>query len=568
MHSSTRSAARPSALLRALREPVTYGASAHGPSVPVQLHETHASWVFVAGERAYKLKKPLVLPFLDYGTAERRHAACREEVRVNAELAPDIYLGVRAVARRGGRFALAAEDAPDAVDYLVEMRTFREADTLAGMIAAGALEPQRIGAVARRIAEFHLAAPRVDGWRAPDVLAAWEANVRELAQARRDASGLRDAPSLGEASGLGEAPGALSGGAGELELRSFGAAFVSAHEREIDERSLAGMVRDCHGDLRCEHVLADGEVRIVDRIEFDPALRRTDVACDLAFLAMDLEASGRRGAAEDLVAEYAAAGGDPGSAQLRAFYSAHRALVRAKVALIAAAEHEGERARRELSQASALLELAGRLCWRARAPLAALVCGPAASGKTTLARALAARSGLPHVSSDAVRKQAAGVAAGERAPDAAYSPEFTRDTYRRLSEEARRALRSRGGVVIDATCRSRTDREPLIELLRREGTTALAVRCTVPLEVAMRRAAERSAEGPQLSDATAEIAAQHHRGFEELEELDAHMVLALDTCTPLPEQLSAVESGLDRNMAGAPRKRSARERPELQGCGA
>src|SRR5512133_2700243 len=97
----------------------------------VVVRETHVSWVFLAGDRAYKLKKPLVLAFLDYGTPERRREMCREEVRLNRRLAPDVYLGVRAVAATRAGFELAAEADPRAVDYLVEMRRYDERDTLA-----------------------------------------------------------------------------------------------------------------------------------------------------------------------------------------------------------------------------------------------------------------------------------------------------------------------------------------------------------------------------------------------------------------------------------------------------
>ena len=146
-------------------------------------------------------------------------------------------------------------------------------------------------------------------------------------------------------------------------------------------------MRDGHGDLRCEHVLLGPQVRVVDRIEFDPALRQMDVARDLAFLAMDLEAHGRRWAARELARAYRHAGGDPGSEQLRCFYSAYWALVRAKVALIAAGTHHGGLRRRERARAERLWGLAERLCWRARGPVVIVVCGPAASGKSTLAGA-------------------------------------------------------------------------------------------------------------------------------------------------------------------------------------
>jgi aminoglycoside phosphotransferase family enzyme len=189
-------------LLAALADASTYGAIE-----PVEVHETHASWVFLVGDRAFKL-----------------------------------------------------------IDYVVEMCRFREADTLAGLIASGELGAAHIAAVARGLAAFHRSAVVVAGGGAQEVLRMWRVNVRELSEA-------------------GRAPGSsvdLSAG--------FAEAFVSAHVEEVERRRRGGFVRDGHGDLRCEHVLVLPRVRVVDRIEFGPSLRHTDIACDLAFLTMDLEA--------------------------------------------------------------------------------------------------------------------------------------------------------------------------------------------------------------------------------------------------------------------------------------
>ena len=166
-------------LLQALATPAMYRGAP-----PVVVHETHASWVFVAGERAFKVKKPVTLGFLDYGTLELRHNACREEVRVNRELAPGVYLGVRAIVPDGEGFRIAADGTPGAVEYAVEMQTFDERDTLAGLIEAGTLTREHVAAVARRLAAFHRSAAVVDDWDARQVLGMWRRNVAELERAR------------------------------------------------------------------------------------------------------------------------------------------------------------------------------------------------------------------------------------------------------------------------------------------------------------------------------------------------------------------------------------------------
>jgi uncharacterized protein len=513
------------ALLGALASPATY------PSAPsVVVHETHASWVFVAGERTYKIKKPLALGFLDYSTLSRRHCACREEVRVNRELAPGVYLGVCAIVETGTGFRLAPEGTPGALEYAVEMRSFREAETVEGLIASRSLTREHVRAIARRLAAFHRAAQPVAGSGVAGVREMWRANLRELARASHSAGW-------------------------DVELAaSFGEAFVRAYAHEIERRRLAGLIRDGHGDLRCEHVLAVGAVRVVDRVEFDPALRHIDVGCDLAFLAMDLEAHDQRWAAEELITAYRRTGVSPGSDALRSFYAARWALVRAKVALIAAGEHEGDAHAEHIARAQALWALGERLCWRARQPVAVVLCGPAASGKSTLATELSRRSGIPVVSSDVVRKSVAGLAPTARAGPEHYGERFTRMTYARLGREAERALRRESAVILDATCRSRSDRALLLAPLRGAGLVGLVVRCEVPLTLAVERARRRSHLARHVSDATPEIVAEQFRSFEPLDELPTESVLALDTDQPLDAQVREVTQAVDRRLAGRVRR--------------
>lgn len=502
-------------LMEALSSPSTY------PGRPqVRVEQTHSSVVFLAADRAYKVKKPVVFDFLDYSTPARRRHACLEEVRVNRKLAPGIYLGVRAIVPTAEGFVLAGPDAPDAVDYAVEMARFSESETLAGAIAAGGLGHAEVREVAQALARFHAEAAQAPGGRPADVLQMWSANIEELARIPSASHWPLE------------------------EMQRFGEAFVRARGTEISRRAATGHVRDGHGDLRCEHVLID-PVRIVDRIEFDPALRSGDVALDVAFLTMDLELHRQGWAARELIGAYRHAGGSPGGEELRSFYAAYRALVRAKVELLAAG---GEGAPPVVARR--LVELADRLCWRARRPLAIVVCGSAASGKSTLAAELVRRTRLPVLASDVIRKRLAGLTPTARAAPEHYSTQFTHATYDLLSREALASLRLRGGTIVDATCRTRGQRALIEHRLGPTGCALLFVRCEVPLKVATERARLRIEAGRSVSDATPEIVAEQHRCFQPLTELPQQHSITIDAEQPIERQVAAISAAIDELLLG------------------
>ncbi|MGI8903409.1 MAG: AAA family ATPase [Solirubrobacteraceae bacterium] len=486
--------------------------------------------MFLAGERAYKLKKPLVLDFLDYGTPARRREMCREEVRLNRRLAPDIYLGVRGVATTADRVELTAEDDPRAVDFVVEMRRYDEGHTLASRLDRDELERQEVVAVARVLARFHSRARRVPAGGAPvlTVERRFERNLHEL---------------LGCVEQRGELDRVLA-------LERFAHAFIVAHAQTFRERASRGCVREGHGDLRAEHVLVNGDVRIVDCVEFDSELRELDVADDLAFLVFDLAARGGERFGELLVQAYRDAGGAPGDDALIAFYAAYRALVRAKVALVRGAQHPITSAARghASAHASDLITLAGRFAWRARLPLVIVVCGVPASGKSSLASALAELSGLPHLSSDLTRKRLAGIQSTQPASNETYSPEWNTRTYAELAGRAVRAVATNRGALVDATFRHLTDRQAFASAF---GATAplLFIECQAPRSVLAQRAAQREHDRERVSDADLAVVLRERERWESLDEVPANAHVALRTDRPLEELVGDVLALLDRRLA-------------------
>ena len=496
-------------VLAAMSQPEFYP----GARGDVVIRETLISWVFLAGPRAYKLKKPVTLPYLDHSTPERRRRACEDEVRLNRRLAPERYLGVRAIVPAGAGYALAGADAPAAVDYVVEMTRFDERRTLAAAIAARRVHPADIVQLAATLARFH-------------------AHARPASPA--DAVGDVERVAAGNF-------GVLDDRRDGLDVTRLDAAerFVASGLRDwadvIGARACEGHVRDGHGDLRAEHVLLGDPLEIVDCVEFDDALRTIDVGADLAFLVMDLTRLGRQDLAWELVGAYRRAGGDPGPDALVAFHASMRAHVRAKVAVLGG----------KLEEARGLLVIGDRLAWRARLPLVLVVCGVPASGKSHLAAALAGHSGLPIVSSDVTRKELAGVELDEPAPPSAYGREMTRRTYTELGARAVEELNRTGGVIVDATFRRAEDRHEFAGALGGKARPVY-VECRAPPDVLAVRALVRAAAGPGPSDAGVAEVARLAAEWEPLTEVPRFSV---DTDRPPADVLDEVTAGLDRHDA-------------------
>lgn len=495
----------------------------------MQVRETHISLLFIGAERVYKLKKPLVLDFLDYGSAERRRQMCADEVRLNARLAPDLYLGVRSLVTSDDGLRLADDDDPGAIDYVVEMRRYDEDQTLAAAVGRGEAGAGEVDPVGRRLARFHQdcpAAPTAGG--ALAVLAGVQRNLRELL-------GQLDAPTDRDRS---------------FSLGRFLEAFVSARADQLDQRAAQGRVRECHGDLRAEHVILRPQLSVVDCVEFDAALRTLDVADDLAFLVMDLTRLGAQPLATALVSAYRDAGGDCGDDALLAFFAVHRALVRAKVQFVRATQHAAQSSvrTRALANGHAFLLLAGRFAWRARRPAAFIVCGVPACGKSYLARALGQASGFPILSSDVVRKELAGLDPRERAPAELYRPDFNRRTYAELGARAAARLQNGGGVLVDATFRLGADRDAFTESLGDAGP-AVFVECVVPAAVLAARAAARDQDPMRVSDATAEIVERERSAWAPLDEVPAEAHIQLRTDRPVETVVDDLIGLLDARLA-------------------
>lgn len=494
-------------------EPAFY---AHGPE-RVEVLETAISMVFVAGDFVYKLKKPIELPFLDQLRRDRRRELCLEEVRLNRRLTENVYLGVCAIVQLRGRLRLADGDEGEALEWAVRMRRLPLRQTLAARQEHGELGVDDIRRVARRLAGFHAGAERPDAPAGPgEVKRQIDENFQSLLDMDLGADAVR---AIGDA-------------------QRFFDAMLSARRRTLLSRSQGGQVRDGHGDLRLEHIVIDADrVQVFDCVEFEPRLRQTDVACDLAYLIMDLAANDREDLAAELIGSYRRAGGDPGDDELLWFFAAYRAWVRIKLAYLSD------------QPAEQLFALAQRLRWRARRPLL-VVCGISASGKSTIAHELASRCGCRVLDSDEIRKQRAGLSAEQTAGSENYSPTADHATYSELGRCADDELARNGGVIVDATCRRRDDRDALRDALGHAcARRAVFIECRAPHDVLLRRARDRESDPAAVSDATAEVVEDQRDDWVDLDEIDPSRHLIVRSDREPAEIADEIEAMLDHATA-------------------
>lgn len=461
-------------VLAFLGDPRTHGGAS------VERIDTHAAAVFLAGDRAWKVKKPVRLPYLDFSTRARRWAALRAELALNAPGAPGLYLGLWAVVvRDGGAPTLvpAAEAGPDAgAEPVLTMRRFPADAALDRMAAAGTLTPALARRLGDTVADWHARAPLRGGAGAADALAAVaDGNTAEM----------RARPALFPAA-------AVDG------LATATAAALRRWGPLLEARGMAGRVRRCHGDLHLGNIVMwRGEPTPFDAIEFDETFATIDVLYDLAFLVMDLERLGLRAAAHAVLDRWLERSGDWGGLGALPLFLSLRAAVRAKVA---AAMGRDDDARTDLDLACRLL---------APAPVRVVaVGGLSGTGKTTLARALApgigAAPGAVILRSDVLRKRLWGVDPETRLPPDAYAPAVTAAVYARLVRWTEVLARAGRAVVVDAVSASPQERAALADAARLAGAPFCGLWLEAPMGIRCRRV---SARAPDASDADAGVAA-------------------------------------------------------------
>lgn len=473
---------------------------------PVHCVETHISWVLLDGRHAWKIKKPVRLGFLDFGSLATRRHYCEEELRLNRRLAPELYLDV--VPIRGSAAQPRLDGDEPAIDYAVRMVQFPPGSLLSEKLAAGTLDGQHVDRLAIRLAAFHEAAPR-----APADSEHGSAGQIESATARVLAALARPDgdPRFGDVRAWVEATG--------HRLRPL-----------FERRRAQGLVRECHGDLHLANAVALGdEVTAFDCIEFDPELRWIDLQNEIAFPVMDLLAHQRRDLAFRFLDAWLETTGDHAGLAVLRYYLVYRALVRAMVARIREAQGIG-------APGPDYLGLAERLT-KQNDPRLLITHGLSGSGKSFVARRLLEQAGAIRLRSDVERKRLFGLRAlddsSARVPGGIYRPADTQRTYARLLELARIALDAGYPVIVDAAFLRERERDMFRRAARDRCVPFAILHCQASPELLRERVRARQAGKRDASEADLSILERQLGDHDALRPDEQRVAIEVDTALSL-----------------------------------
>ena len=485
-------------VLAALSQPAIHGGN------PVQIYQTHASVVFLAGDRAIKVKRAVRFPFLDYSTLDRRKAACEAEVEVNKQFAPEMYLGVVPITtERDGSYKIGGSG--DVIEWAVHMRRFDDNETLDRLAERGELDEAMSLQLADTVLDAHRAARRAD-------TRAWLSALRRFVDQNQAAFSSR--------------PDLFPVG----EVKTLTSSSLVAYENVVDllrSRGSHGFIKRLHGDLHLGNIVRiDGKPVLFDAIEFDPVIASGDVLYDLAFLLMDVRERGLSQAASLIFNRYLERSGEVEHLEtLKALplFLSMRAAIRAKVTVARldaapASDRSGiaDVARRYFQFALAAL--------RPKSPMLVAVGGLSGTGKSMLARQLACfldpMPGAVVLRSDRERKRMFGVSEFDRLPAKAYAEDVSHYVYSVLVDKTKRTLAAGHSVIVDAVF-ARSYERAEIRACAGERTRFHGLFLAVDMSVRLKRLDARLRD---VSDANREVALeqeQYDLGHMDWTEIDA-----------------------------------------------
>lgn len=488
----------------------------HPVNQPVQLLQTHVSFVLLAGDYAYKVKKTVNFGFLDFSTLEKRQHFCQSELRMNRRSAPDIYLEVLPITQTGEKYQLGGSGSP--VEYALKMLQFPQDALLINRFEAGKLDQTQMQELGQVVAEFH----------SQTITNNYILKFGEVAQIRQafDENYSQTEKYIGGPQTQEQFD----------QTKAYTDNFFAEEASLFQERIDRGKVRECHGDLHLRNIaLIDGKIVLFDCIEFNEAFRFVDTIYDVAFAVMDIEARGRKDLANAFLNTYIEQTGDWLGLQLLPLYLSRQAYVRAKVTSFLL-DDPGVPAEEKAKAEKAAADYY-KLAWEYTQPGEGklfVMSGVSGSGKSTTARILAQKIGAIQLRSDAVRKHLAGIGLNERGGNEIYTPEMSQKTYGRLLELGIMLAKRGFPVILDAKYDRQQLRASAIAAAKEHGFPLTILHCTAPEAVLRQWLNQRSGD---ISDATADLLASQLAAAEPFTEAEQPYVKVIDTTQDVAAQL-------------------------------
>lgn len=513
-------------LVRAMSRPEVY------PVMPakVQLLQTQMSFIFLAGDYVYKIKKPVNLGYLDYTTLDTRKILCNKEVELNRRLCPSIYLGVVPVTKAQGKISLNGPG--EIIEYAVKMRNLPQNKMMNVLLGKDRVTADMVQKVAAKLADFHSRAQTgrtIDNFGSPDSI---KTNTDENFTQTEKYFNRTISPEKFST------------------IKKYTDSFLNNNFPLFEERIKDQRIRDCHGDLHAAHICFTDGICIYDCIEFNDRFRYCDVASEIAFLAMDLDHYGRADLSCAFTEAYIDQSRDNSLLRLLNFYKCYRAYVRGKVESFKLDDPyiTEEEKRRIVDVASGYFDLAEAYTWKK--PKLVITVGLVGTGKSAIAHVLAQRLGLTLISSDVTRKKLAGISPEEHRfenfSDGIYSPEFNLKTYNALYTQARDILAKGGSAVIDAAFLKHEERVRAREIAAETGGEFYVIECTLPESVARERL-EKRLELSSVSDGRWEIYLPQKLKFEPVNEVPDTKHIVIDTSSPVDIYIHSIIEKVTRS---------------------
>ncbi len=538
-------------LFKAMADPAFYPHSAE----EMQEIETHISKVFLVGEYVYKIKKPFNLGFLDFTTLEQRKHFCNQEILLNRRLSCNVYIDVVPITFANGKYSL--NGVGETVEYAVKMKRLSDKHVMQTLLHENKLADSDLDALARLLASFYSKTSKCEQM---DCIEVWESvkkNCEEnFSQTEAFTSELPDNQETLENQIVDDAASQSQAFTNKILdsrifqiIKSAVISFIFRKQPLFDNRVKDGRIRDCHGDLRTDHIYFTGcnEIQIIDCIEFNERFRLQDTASDLAFLAMDMDYQGFARKASLLLNYYVKYSDDPGVFILLDFYKCYRAMVRCKVNCFRLNSDDLDVQTKDkiIINARKYLDLAYSYALKFARPKIFVVCGMQASGKSTIAKELADFMGIELLRSDIIRKELFKIDPDKsevtQFEQGIYSKNFTNLTYSKMFLSAQEIVEGGSSVILDATFAKRHLRDEAVTLAQDMKAQIIFIECCADESIIKQRLIKRE-NTASVSDARIIHFDQFKNRAEPIDELKESNHIKVDTAKSLKDCIKEILS--------------------------